>query len=108
MHVATTDRIPGHRIIEVLGVTQGIVVRAPTISQGFTGSIERVFGGNIQAYQTVCEAARKDAFERMIQNARGLGANAVIGMRFDATEFSPGVTEVLAYGTAVMVVQIAS
>jgi uncharacterized protein YbjQ (UPF0145 family) len=79
------------------------VVRAQTIGQGIRGSISSIFGGNIRAFEEVCEAARSDAYQRMVDHARDKGADAVIAMRYDATEFSAGVTEVLAYGTAVVV-----
>lgn len=106
MIVATTDRIPGFRITAVLGIVRGVVVRSPSIGQGIAGALENVFGGNIKAYDSVCEEARKEAAERMVRHAQDLAADAVLGMRYDATEFSPGITEVLAYGTAVRLVKI--
>jgi uncharacterized protein YbjQ (UPF0145 family) len=73
----------------------------PTIGQGFLGGLKQIVGGNIESYAEVCEAAREEAYQRMVEHAREKGADAVIGMRYDATEFTQGVTEVLAYGTAV-------
>jgi uncharacterized protein YbjQ (UPF0145 family) len=84
-----------------MGVVRGIVVRSPTIGQGILGGINQIFGGNIEAYAQVCEAARQEAYQRMEVHAGEIGADAVIAMRYDATEFSQGATEVLAYGTAV-------
>jgi uncharacterized protein YbjQ (UPF0145 family) len=101
MLVTTGNEITGHTIAGYLGIARGIVVRAPTISQGFAAGLQRLAGGNIEAYAAVCEAARLQAYNRMVQHALQLGADAVIGMRYDATEFAEGVTEVLAYGTAV-------
>ena len=88
-------------ITSYLGIVRGIVVRSPTIAQGFLGGLKQVVGGNIESYAKVCEAAREEAFERMVLHAEERSADAVIGMRYDATEFADGVTEVLAYGTAV-------
>jgi uncharacterized protein YbjQ (UPF0145 family) len=99
--VTTGNEIEGHRIERYLGVVRGIVVRSPSIAQGFMGGLKRIVGGNIEAYAEVCETARQEAFDRMVQHAADRGADAVIGMRYDATEFAQGVTEVLAYGTAV-------
>src|SRR5271166_3213022 len=101
MPVTTGNEIEGYAIAEYLGVVRGIVVRAQTITQGIRGAFASILGGNIKAYEEVCEAARAHAYERLIDHAREHGANAVIGMRYDATEFSQGITEVVAYGTAV-------
>jgi uncharacterized protein YbjQ (UPF0145 family) len=99
--VTTANECPGFRITGYLGVVRGIVVRAQTIGQGCRGGFAQILGGNIAAYEEVCERARADAFDRMLQHAEEIGADAVIAMRYDATEFAQGVTEVLAYGTAV-------
>jgi len=99
--VSTGNKIPGYRIRRCLGIVRGIVVRSPSIGQGFAGALQQIVGGNIEVYARVCEAARQDAFERMTDHAAELGADGIIAMRYDATEFSDGVTEVLAYGTAV-------
>ncbi len=99
--VTTGPDIAGHRISAYLGVVRGIVVRSVSFGQGFVGAFRQLGGGNIQEYVEVCEAARQEAYLLMMQHADRLGANAIIGMRYDATEFSQGATEVLAYGTAV-------
>src|SRR5262245_10965345 len=99
--VTTANDLEGSQIAEYLGVVRGIVVRAQTIGQGIRGTFSRIFGGNIAAYEEVCEQAREEAFDRMVVHAEERGADAIIAMRYDATEFSSGVTEVLAYGTAV-------
>jgi uncharacterized protein YbjQ (UPF0145 family) len=101
MIVTTGNEVAGHAIGNYVGIVRGIVVRSPSIAQGFFGGLKQIVGGNIEAYAEVCEAAREEAYERMVQHARERGADAVIGMRYDATEFTQGVTEVLAYGTAV-------
>jgi uncharacterized protein YbjQ (UPF0145 family) len=99
--VTTGNDCPGYTISAYLGVVRGIVVRAQTIGQGCRGGFAQILGGNIAAYEEVCEKARSDAFERMLLHAQEIGADAVVAMRYDATEFAQGVTEVLAYGTAV-------
>ncbi len=99
--VTTANEVAGHRIQRYLGVVRGIVVRSPSIGQGFRGAFRQIVGGNIEAFAQVCESARHEAYQRMLVHARELGAHAVVAMRYDATEFSQGVTEVLAYGTAV-------
>ncbi len=99
--VTTAPDVAGHAVIEYLGVVRGIVVRSPSIGQGLLGSLKSIGGGNIQEFVDVCEAARHDAYVQMVQHAEALGAHAIIAMRYDATEFMQGVTEVLAYGTAV-------
>jgi uncharacterized protein YbjQ (UPF0145 family) len=105
MIVTTGNEVEGHTIERYFGVVRGIVVRSPSIAQGFLGGLKQIVGGNIESYAQVCEAAREDAFRRMVDHARDRGADAVIGMRYDATEFAQGVTEVLAYGTAVKLAQ---
>jgi uncharacterized protein YbjQ (UPF0145 family) len=107
MIVTTGNDVPGSTITKYLGVVRGIVVRSPTITQGIMGGLKQIVGGNIQQYANVCEKARQDAFDLMVQHAEEHGANAVIGMRYDATEFTQGVTEVLAYGTAVRIERVA-
>ena len=101
--VTTGNEIADHRITEFLGIVRGIVVRSPSIGQGLVGAFKSIGGGNIREYAEVCEAARHDAYVQMMQHAEQLGAHAIIGMRYDATEFMAGVTEVLAYGTAVRI-----
>ncbi len=101
MIITTGNDIAGHEIVGYLGIVRGIVVRAPSIGQGFAGGLQSIFGGNIDAFTEVCDQARREAYERMVAHAQQLGADAVIGMRYDATEFAQHSTEVLAYGTAV-------
>ena len=101
MIVTTGNAVEGRLIGSYLGVVRGIVVRSPSIAQGILGGLKQVVGGNIESYAKVCEAAREEAYVRMVRHAGERGADAVVAMRYDATEFSQGVTEVLAYGTAV-------
>lgn len=103
MIVTTGNEIAGHRIVEYYGLVRGIVVRSTGIARGFIGGIRSIGGGNIPEYSVVCEEARQHAYDLMLQHAHQVGANAIIGMRYDATEFMQGATEVLAYGTAVMI-----
>src|SRR3954469_3761465 len=104
MLVATTNDLAGHKIVRNIGVVRGIVVRSRSIVGNIGASIQSLFGGNISLYTSLCERARSDAYELMIRHADELGADGIIGVRYDATEISPGVTEVLCYGTAVKVV----
>ncbi|MDX1951117.1 MAG: YbjQ family protein [Verrucomicrobiota bacterium] len=97
----TTFEIPGYRIVRSLGVVRGLVVRSRSIVGNFGASIQSFFGGNISLYASLCERARDDAFQQMLAHAGQMGGNAVIGVRYDATELAPGITEVLCYGTAV-------
>jgi uncharacterized protein YbjQ (UPF0145 family) len=106
MLVLTTNEFPGHEITEVIGLVRGIVVRTPGIAQGLLGGLKSIIGGNIGAYAEVCEQARKDAYLKMVEHAERKDADAIIGMRYDATEFAQATTEVLAYGTAVKVRKI--
>ena len=101
--VTTGNEIAGLRIVSYLGLVRGVIVRTPSIGQGFMGALKSIGGGNIQEYADVCEAARHDAYMQMLSHAEAMGAHAVIGMRYDATEFMQGATEVLAYGTAVRI-----
>ncbi len=101
MIVTTGNEVADHNIREYLGIVRGIVVRAPTMSQNIVGGFKSILGGHIEEFTEVCERARLEAYDRMVQHAQDIGADAVIGMRYDATEFSQSVTEVLAYGTAV-------
>jgi uncharacterized protein YbjQ (UPF0145 family) len=99
--VTTGNDVAGHTIGNYIGIVRGIVVRSPNIAQGFLGGLKQMIGGNIESFAQVCESAREEAYERMVQHAEERGADAVIAMRYDATDFAQGVTEVLAYGTAV-------
>ena len=101
--VTTGNDVSGHKVVDYLGVVRGIVVRALNIGQGIVGAFKQIGGGNISEYEEVCEEARHQAYIKMIQHAESLGAHAIIGMRYDATEFTQGTTEVLAYGTAVRI-----
>ena len=101
MLVTTGIEVQGRQIEQYLGVVRGIVVRATGIGRGIIGGLKALGGGNIEEWAHVCEQARMEAFNRMIQHAHEIGADAIIGMRYDATEFSQAATEVLAYGTAV-------
>jgi uncharacterized protein YbjQ (UPF0145 family) len=99
--VTTGNDVAGYRIAAYLGVVRGIVVRSASFGQGVVGAFKSLGGGNIEEWMKVCDAARQDAYLRMLAHAEAIGANAVIAMRYDATEFMAGATEVLAYGTAV-------
>ena len=99
----TAFDIAGYRVVKNFGVVRGIVVRSRSVVGNFGASIQSLFGGNITIYTDLCEQARDDAFRDMINHANQLSANAVIGVRYDATELMPGITEVLCYGTAVQV-----
>ena len=105
MPITTTFTIEGYRIKEYKGIVRGIIVRSPTIAQGIIGGLKNILGGSIGAYTEMCEQARQQAFVLLVQNARQVGANAVVGLRYDASEVvSKGsATEVLCYGTAVVI-----
>ena len=106
-HVTTAFELPGYRVKRNFGVVRGIVVRSRSIVGTIGASLQTIVGGNISLFSKLCEQTRSDAFELMIQHAQALGANAVIGARYDATEIMNGVTEVLSYGTAVEVEPLA-
>ncbi|MDX2000314.1 MAG: YbjQ family protein [Thermoanaerobaculia bacterium] len=99
--VTTGNEVAGREIRQYLGVVRGLVVRAPNLGQTLLGSLRTLGGGNITEFTSVCEAARQEAYDLLVRHAQQLGADAVIGMRYDATEFYQNATEVLAYGTAV-------
>jgi len=101
--VTTAFELPGYRAVDSFGVVRGIVVRSRSIVGNIGAALQTLVGGNITLYTELCEKARGDAFELMLAHAAELGANAVVGMRYDANEVADGVTEVLAYGTAVRV-----
>jgi uncharacterized protein YbjQ (UPF0145 family) len=104
-HALTTTAfdVPGHRVTRNLGVVRGIVVRSRSIFGTVGGALQTLVGGNITLFTELCEKTRSDAYEMMLRHAEQLGANAVIGIRYDATEVMQGVSEVLCYGTAVVV-----
>lgn len=101
--VTTANDLPDHRIVQSLGVVRGIAVRSRSIIGSIGGSLQTLFGGNITLFAELCETTREEAFRLLLEHAADQGANAIIGMRFDANEVAAGVTEVLAYGTAVTV-----
>ena len=101
--VTSTFTIEGFRVVRQLGIVRGITVRSRSIFGTIGGSFQTLVGGNITAFTKLCEQARAEAFDIMVQHASEMGANAIIGMRYDATELLSGVSEVLAYGTAVIV-----
>ncbi|HVN35205.1 MAG TPA: YbjQ family protein [Casimicrobiaceae bacterium] len=104
-HALTTTAftLDGYRIVRNLGVVRGIMVRSRSIFGTIGGSLQTIIGGNISLFTSLCEKTRNEAFELMVAHAQHLGANAVVGIRYDATEVMNGVTEVLCYGTAVVV-----
>src|SRR6266852_308465 len=103
MLVVTTNDAPGYRVVKHLGVVRGITVRSRSIVGNVGAAIQSLFGGNITLYTSLCERARGDAFDLMVAHAGAVGANAILAMRYDANEIAAGITEVLAYGTAVVV-----
>lgn len=101
--ITTAYDLPGYRVVKTLGLVRGVTVRSRSILGTIGASLETLVGGNITLFEEMCEKTREEALELMIQHAAEHGANAVIGVRYDATEVMQGVTEVLAYGTAVQV-----
>ena len=101
--VTTALELPGYRVVRSFGVVRGITVRSRSIVGNFFGGIQSLFGGNITIYTDLCEQARMETYQLMCRHAQGLGANAIIGMRYDATELMAGLTEVLCYVIAVLV-----
>src|SRR5437763_3963620 len=101
--VTTTFTIEGYRIKQYMGVVRGLIVRAPTIPQGIMGGLKSIVGGQIGAYTEMCEQARQQAYELLVDHATAVGANAIVGLRYDASEVHSGSTEVLCYGTAVVI-----
>jgi len=105
--ITTTFEFTGYRVVRYLGVVRGVTVRSRSIVGNFVGGIESIFGGNITVYTELCEHARQEAYDLMVEHAVEKGANALIGMRYDANDVMDGITEVLAYGTAVVLEKIA-
>ncbi len=101
--VTTALTLPSYKVVRSLGVVRGITVRSRSIVGNFFGGLQSLFGGNITIYTNLCEQARSETYELMCKHAQQLGANAIISMRYDATELMAGLTEVLCYGTAVVV-----
>ena len=106
MLVTTSTHLEGYKIIEHLGVVRGIIVRSRNIFANIAGGLQTLLGGNISIYTELCERTRQDAYNQLVEQATHQGANAIINMRYDANEIMQGVTEVLAYGTAVRVEKI--
>jgi uncharacterized protein YbjQ (UPF0145 family) len=104
--VTTNIQLEGYRVVKNLGVVRGIIVRSRSIVGNIGAGFQILFGGNISLYTNLCEQARRDAYELMIRHAEQTGANAILAFRYDATEIMGGVSEVLAYGTAVVVEKI--
>lgn len=106
-HMVTTAlELPGYRIVKNVGVVRGLTVRSRSIVGNFFGMLQSLFGGNITIYTALCERARSDAYKLMCQHAAKMGANAIITVRYDATEVMQGLTEVICYGTAVVVEEV--
>jgi len=103
MLVVTTNDLPGYRVVKHLGLVRGLTVRSRSIVGNIGAAIQIFFGGNITLYTQLAEQARQEAYETLIAHAESMGANAILAMRYDATEILPGITEVLAYGAAVLV-----
>jgi uncharacterized protein YbjQ (UPF0145 family) len=103
MMVTTATELPGYRIVRNIGIVRGIIVRSRSLLGSIGAGLQTIIGGNITLFTQLCEKTREDAFELMMQHAAEHGANAIIAMRYDATEVMQGVSEVLAYGTAVVV-----
>jgi uncharacterized protein YbjQ (UPF0145 family) len=106
--VTTALSLPGYKIVRTLGVVRGLTVRSRSIIGNFFGGIQSIFGGNITIYTSLCEQAREETYKLMCEHAEKHGANAIIAMRYDATELMAGLTEVLCYGTAVVVARDSS
>ena len=103
MIVTTTNDLPGHRITRVFGVARGVTVRSRSVIGNVGGQIQSFFGGKLSVYTNLAEQARQEAYDLLVRHAETMGANAIVAMRYDANEIMDGITEVLAYGTAVLV-----
>jgi len=101
--ITSAYELPQHTIVRNIGIVRGITVRSRSIVGSFFGNLQTLFGGNISIYSNLCEQAREEAYELMREHAQELNANAIIAVRYDATELMPGLTEVLCYGSAVVV-----
>ena len=101
--ITTALELPGYRIVRSLGIVRGLTVRSRSIVGNIAGGIQSLFGGNITIYTNLCERTRAETYQLMCQHASSMGANAIIALRYDATEVMAGLTEVLCYGTAVVV-----
>jgi len=103
MLVSSSNDIPGHRVVRHIGIVRGITVRSRSVIGNFAGGIQSLFGGKLSVFVNLAETARQEAYDHLVQHATEQGANAIIAMRYDANEIMEGITEVLAYGTAVVV-----
>ena len=103
MLIVTTNDVPGYRVLRTLGLVRGITVRSRNAISDMVGGLQSMLGGRVETYVRLAETSRAEALQEMVEHARAMGANAVIGMRYEANEIMEGVTEVLAYGTAVVV-----
>jgi uncharacterized protein YbjQ (UPF0145 family) len=103
MLIVTTNDVPGHRVVKVIGLVRGITVRSRSIFGTIAGGLQSLVGGNITMFTSLAETSRQEAVNLMIQHAEEAGANAIIAMRYDGNEITDGITEMLAYGTAVVI-----
>ena len=103
MIVVTTNDLPGHKVLRHIGLVRGLTVRSRNLVANIGGGLQSLLGGNVTIYSDLAEQARQEAYDNLVAHAVGMGANAVIAMRYDANEIMAGITEVLAYGTAVWV-----
>jgi uncharacterized protein YbjQ (UPF0145 family) len=103
MLVATTNELPGYRIVAYVGLVRGVTVRSRSVLGNIGGALQSVFGGNLSIYTNLAETARQEAYDILVRHAEQLGANAIVAMKYDANDIMEGITEVLAYGTAVKV-----
>lgn len=101
--VTTTFAVDRHQVVEYKGIVRGIIVRSPTISQGIVGGLKNIIGGNIGAWTEMCEQAREISYQHMVAHAQAIGANAILGVSYDASEVRMSATEVICYGTAVVI-----
>ena len=106
MIIATTNDLPGYRVVRVIGLVRGITVRSRSVIGTLGGALQSVVGGNLSIFTNLAEQARQEALDLMVQHAEQQGANAVIAMRYDSNDITDGITEMLAYGTAVVVEQV--
>jgi uncharacterized protein YbjQ (UPF0145 family) len=106
MLVTTTNELPGYRVVRHLGVIRGLTVRSRSVVGNIGAAIQILFGGTISVYTKLAEETRQEAFDHMLRQAEAVGANAILAMRYDANEIASAVTEVLAYGTAVVVEKV--
>ncbi len=106
MIIVTTNDLPGYRIVRVIGLVRGITVRSRSVIGTLGGALQSVVGGNLSIFTNLAETARQEALDLMVQHAEQQGANAVIAMRYDSNDITDGITEMLAYGTAVVVEQV--